>query len=103
MAFSGIAASKMVGNKMSEKATKFNRQHNIGKVARSTKKRPVTQSQRDLITKLRKCLDDAGVANDFIIEPDDGEVASHIIRALIRLANEHGVDTGRGNRSLNGV
>ena len=101
MSFSASAANKLVGNRIEEKPLRFNPQWKIRKVMK--KHPPITQSQIDLIAFLRKCLDDAGVDNSFIIVPEDSYVASHVIRALIRLAKAHDVDTGRGKRSLNGT
>ena len=98
-----MKTSSIPGNRNSEKSMHFVPQRKIGAIVHENSPPPITQSQIDLIAKLRKYLDDAGVRNDFIIVPEDGRVASHVIRALIRLAKAHNVDTGRGNRSLNGV
>ena len=93
--------SKMRGNRNGEINTRFVPSQTIRK---ADKKIPqVSQSQKELIAYLRGKLDDAGIRNDFIIEPDNSLVASHVIRALIRLAKKHDVDTGRRNRSLNGT
>ena len=93
--------NQLCGNKISERSSRFNPHRNINAVMK--KPPPTTASQMKLIASLRKCLDDAGINNDFIVEPGNSYVASHVIRALIRLAKAHDVDTGRGNRSLNGV
>ncbi len=101
MGISAGAASKLIGNKISEKSTHYNPRKAIYKARQPTA--PATDSQRELIARLRGCLNDAGVKNDFIIEPETSYVASHVIRALIRLAKAHGVDTGRRNKSFNGI
>ena len=101
MSFSAKAASRLLGNKNNDGNKKFDAAWRINKTARAVT--PVTQAQLDMIATLRGYLDNAGVRNDFIIQPDTSLVASHVIRALIRLANKHGVDTGRGRKSFNGV
>ena len=103
-----VALSRTVSRRsnIGEKSKEFNTQRFVGAVAdeiRAKELHSVTQSQLELIDHLRKCLDDAGVANDFIIVPDNRMVASHVIRALIRLAQNHNVDTGRGRKTLNGI
>ena len=100
-----LMASKMIGNKNNEEPdVNYNiRRYNIDKTSRENSKPKPTESQLALIASLRQQLNDAGVANDFIIEPDTRYVASHVIRALIRLANKYGVDTKRRHESLNGV
>lgn len=101
MSFSAKAASRLLGNKIGDGTKKFDATWRVNKVAKKTT--PVSQAQLEMIATLRGYLDNAGVRNDFIIQPDTSLVASHVIRALIRLANKHGVDTGRGRRSFNGI
>ena len=101
MSFSAKAANQMLGNKIGDGTKKFDAAWRVNKAAKTAS--PVTESQLEMIATLRGYLDNAGIRNDFIIQPDTSLVASHVIRALIRLANKHGVDTGRGRRSLNGV
>ena len=84
-----------------EKQLRFNPQWKLNKVLKTPP--PMTESQAELIKRLRKCLDDAGVRNDFIIEPKDSKVAAHVIMALIKLANRHSIDTGRESRAFNGI
>lgn len=97
----GYSASRMDSNRNHEIDLRFNPQQSIRRAAK--KPPPITQSQKELIAHLRQCLDNAGIANDFIIEPNDSYVASHVIRALIRLAKKYDVETGRGRKTLNGI
>ena len=99
-----ISQSNIKLSNVGEKDKSFNPQRFVGKVAKELKEKPPpSEAQLALIAKLRKCLNDAGVKNDYIIEPEDNYIASHVIRALLRLAKKNDVDTGRGNRSLNGI
>lgn len=99
-----VSQSNIKLSNVGEKTSRFNPQRFVGRVAKELKdKPPPSQAQLDLIANLRKCLDDAGVKNDFIVTPEDNYIASHVIRALIRLAKAHDVDTGRRNKSLNGI
>ena len=91
------AASKAGGNRNRD-TLRTHRQCQLmrtGSLAR--KPNPVTESQADLIAHLRKCLDDAGIDNSFIVEPETSKVASHVINALMRMANSHGINTRREN------
>lgn len=100
-----INAYKLQGNAISQQPDRNYsiRRRNIDMTVKDNKKPPPTASQLALIASMRQKLNEAGVGNDFIIEPDTRYVASHVIRALIRLGKKHNVDTGKGNRSLYGV
>ena len=99
-----VSQSNIKLSNVSEKEKRFNPQRFVGRVVKEVKEKPPpSQAQLDLIALLRKCLDDAGVKNDYIVEPKDNYIASHVIRALIRLAKKNDVDTGRRRSSLNGI
>ena len=89
-------AAKAGGNKNHDKLT-THRNCQLRRTDFARKPAPVTPSQADLITHLRKCLDDAGIDNSFIVEPETSRVASHVINALLRMANSHGINTRREN------
>lgn len=90
----------MPGNRNGEKSTKFEPNRKIEAIMR--KPNPPTESQQELIAHLRKCLDDAGVSNKFIVEPDSSKIAGCVINALFRLANKHDVNTERSTQPVNG-
>ena len=59
------------------------------------KYREPTESQLQLIEKLKGQLAEKDVDLSFLAEPTDNMVAQHIVQSLLRLCKKHGITRGK--------
>lgn len=71
-------------NKTKDNTTSFH----VSKIPRN---QPPTESQLELIAKLKQKLADVGKDTSYLVEPDTKFVAMHVINSLIRLCEKYHV------------